>query len=248
MIIGYTGISKINGENTDLWLARVAASVPSTDMGAISRKIRDEATSAFRRMTFASCYKRHAFQGAGWFSDPERPALRPGIVTIHNAIESGTLTWLPDALPSFDLGTDFPRIGRDQFYLTSVGLTPTLSEKRAICKLVRKCVHRRLRRQESILHALVLSMRWLHNRYQPNSPIGPNMMAVSLPKVAAERTAQTGEFMALAGGPLAGIATFLDVNISGRTEVFAPHMVHGESAITGFTCKTTSNGTSIFKR
>lgn len=235
VIIGYTGISKVNGENTDLWLTRIAASVGSTDMGAISRKIRDEATSAFKLMNFASRYKRHAFQGAGWFSDPERPTLRPGIVTIHNALESGTLAWLPYARTSFDLVTNFPRIGSAQFHLTSVGLTPTPAERGAIFQLVRKCVHRRLRRQESILNALVLSMRWLHNRYQPNSPIGPNVMAVSLPKVAAERVAKTGEFMALAGGPVAGTATFLDINISGRTEVFGPHVVHGGTAMTGFT-------------
>ena len=117
VIIGYTGISKVNGENTDLWLTRVAASVNSTDMGAISSKIRDEATSAFRRMNFASRYKRHAFQGAGWFSDPDRSALRPGIVTVHNALEFGTLAWLPYARPSFDLVTSFPRIGRAQFHL-----------------------------------------------------------------------------------------------------------------------------------
>lgn len=237
VIFGYTGISKVNGENTDLWLTRVAASVNSTDMGKISRKIRDEATSAFRRMNLASRYKRHAFQGAGWFSDPKRPALRPGTVTVHNALESGTLAWLPYARPSFELVTNFPQIGRAQFHLSSVGLTPTPAEKEAVYKLVRKCVHRRLRRQESVLYALVFSMRWLHNRYQPNSPIGPNMMAVSLPKIAAEHVAQTGEFMAVAGGPVAGTTTFLDINISGRAEIFGPHVVHGGSAMTGFTVR-----------
>jgi hypothetical protein len=235
VIFGYTGISKVNGENTDLWFTRVAASVATTDMGAISRKICDEATSAFRKMNFASRYKRHAFQGAGWFTDRERSGLRPGTITIHNALAPDTQAWLPYSKPRFELITNFPRIGRAQFHLTSVGLTPTPDEKGAIYQLVRKCVHRRLRRQESILHALVLSMRWLHHRYQPNSPIGPNMMAVALPKSAAERVAQTGHFMAIASGPAAGVATFLDVNIGGRAHVFGPHVVHGGSAMTGFT-------------
>lgn len=184
MAFGYTGISKVNGEKTDHWLTRTAASANSTDMGVVSRRIRDEATSAFSRMSFASRYKRHAFQGAGWFSDPERQTLRPGIVTIHNALEVGTLAWLPYARPNFDLVTLFPNVGRAQFHLTSVGLTPSPSEKGAVYQLVRKCAHRQVRRQECVLQALLLSMRWLHDRYQPNSPIGPNMMAVSLPKVA----------------------------------------------------------------
>lgn len=245
VIFGYTGISKVNGENTDLWLTRVAASMATTDVGAISRRICDEATNAVHQMGFASRYKRHAFQGAGWFSDPNGSALRPGIVTIHNALEPGTHAWLPYARRRFELVTDFPRIGQAQFHLTSVGLTPTPQEKGAIYRVVRKCVHRRLRRQQCVLYALVMSMRWLHHRYQPNSPIGPNMMAVSLPKSAAERTAQTGHFTALAAGPAAGTATFLDVNISGRADVFGPHFVYGGSAMTGFTAgPIVSNATS----
>ena len=233
-IFGYTGISKINGENTDLWLTRIAASTSSSDMGVIARTIRDEATSAFRRMNFASRYKRHAFQGAGWFSSPDDHGLRPGTVTVHNAIESGTIKWLPYARPSFELSVDLPRIGRAQFYLYSVGLTLGQSEMSAIYRLVRKCVHRRQRRQESTLWALILSVRWLHDRYEPNSPIGPNVVAVSLPRVAAERVAETGEFLAVSSGPAATHATFLDVNASGRIETFGPNVAHAGSMMSGF--------------
>jgi hypothetical protein len=195
VIFGYTGISRVTGNKTDSWLARVAASANSTDMAVVARSIRDEATKDFKRMTFASRYKRHAFQGAGWFSNPDGPGLRPGIITIENALDPDTGDWLRYARPIFALKTEFPKLRRAQLYLTAVGLRPADHERGAVYQLVRKCVHRRERRQEAVLHAMILSMRWLHQRYEPNSPIGPNLMAVSLPRVAAERLAQTGQSM-----------------------------------------------------
>lgn len=239
---GYTGISEVNGERTDLWLARVAALEPTTNMGAISRRIRDEATAAFARMQLASRYKRHAFEGAGWFTYPDRPELRPGIVTIQNALTADTQEWLPYARPTFELSYRFPQLRRAQFHLTSVGLTPSPAERVAIARLIRKCVHRQTRRQATLMHALVHSMRWLHNRYQPNSPIGPNLMFVSLPKAAAQQVKSTGEFMALAGQPVAHTATFLDVNASGRVNSFGPHVVFGGLSITDVVTGTLPSG------
>jgi hypothetical protein len=112
VVFGYTGISRINGEKTDLWLTRIAAAAHTTDMAAVARRIRDEATSAFKRMTFASRHKRHAFQGAGWFSKPDGSGLRPGAITIQNTIDPTTHDWQPYARGRFDLGTDFPQLRR----------------------------------------------------------------------------------------------------------------------------------------
>lgn len=64
------------------------------------------------------------------------------------------------------------------------------------------------------------------------------MMAVSLPKVAAERVIETGEFRAFAGMHIPGDATFLDVHASGQIESFGPHVVYGGTAMTGFTVRT----------
>lgn len=233
VVVGYTGISKINGENTDLWLTRTAASANSHDLAKVCRRIQDEATVAFKRMQFASRFKRHGFQVAGWFSKPDSAGLYPGVVTIDNAIDPAR-NWLPYARPTFDLTLHFPKLGAAQFDISSVGIKLASSEEAAIYQLMRKCVHRRIRQQEAVLTAMIMSMRWLHRRYEPNSPIGPNLMAVSIPRVAAEKAVQTGGFLARAGGPLTTMATFLDVHSSGRTQVFGPHVVHGGASMTGF--------------
>jgi hypothetical protein len=236
VVFGYTGISKINGENTDLWLARMAlaATVQSNDMAKVCYRIQDEATLAFKRMSFSSKYKRHAFQAVGWFSNPEGPKLRPGIITLQNAIDPKTNGWLLEARSEFDLSKNFPLLGRKQFVLNSVGLSPTARERSAILQFIRKCVHRRTRQKEAVLEAMIISMRWLHFRYEPNSPIGPNIMAVSIPRLSVENSAQSGDFVALASGPLDNVATFLDVNITGRKHFFGPHFVCGGTMMTGF--------------
>lgn len=234
VVFGYTGISKVAGENTDLWLTRVAASSNSMDMTVIARCIQDQATKDFNRMTFASRFKRHAFQGAGWFRNKEGPGLVPGIITIENAFDPASGDWLPYARPRFEMKTVSPILHRAQLYLTSVGLRLTTEERSAVYRLLRKCVHRRVRKQEATLYSMIYSMRWLHRRYEPNSLIGPNLMAISIPRVAAERVIQTGKFIAIAGGPASETCTFLDVNISGRVHVVGPHVVFGGSALTGF--------------
>ena len=231
---GYTGISQVNGERTDLWLTRIAATARSTDLGSISRAIQSAATEAFRKMTCASRFKRQAFQGVGWFSDPDRDGLRPGVVTIENALDPRTANWLSYARPTFDLHTNFPVVGRHQFWLHSVGLMPAKDERGVIYQLIRACAHRDIRRQQATLRALVMCMQWLAGRYEPNSPIGPNLMAVSIPRAAAEQVAKTGMFWAMSGGPEPNMVTFLNIGVSGRAVAFGPHVVHGGSSLTNF--------------
>lgn len=239
VVFGYTGISQVNGQRTDDWLAHAVASAASQDMAEVANAIKDEASSAFRRMSFASRFKRHAFQGAGWFTNPDGPGLRPGVLTIHNALDSETREWLPYAEGEFRLISEFHKLKQNQFVLTSVGLRPTAVERSAVYQLIRKCVHRRRGRQNGILYALIVSMRWLSERYEPNSPIGRNLMVVSLPKVAAEQYAQTGQFMALASAPDPNMVTFLDIPEHGRPVNYGPHFVIGGAIVSGFQCGPT---------
>lgn len=231
---GYTGISKINGERTDLWLSRTSASVATKDLGEICTHIKNQATADFKKMRFATIYKRHAFQAVGWFLFDEEPRIRAGVVTIENAINSETNDWLDHARSSFDLGFRTPKLNRAQFYLTSVGLRPTTAERSAVYKLIQKCVHRRVRRHELILHAMIISMRWLHQIREPNSPIGANLMAVAIPRIAVEKAMSTGESMLLCSGPINEVATFIEVHANGNTSRVGPNFVHEGIMISNF--------------
>src|SRR4051812_26726217 len=64
---GYTGISHIENQRADTWLLGVVRTQDTNNMSATAEAIREAATRAFRRMPVASRYKRHAFQGVGWF-------------------------------------------------------------------------------------------------------------------------------------------------------------------------------------
>ena len=230
LAFGYSGISQVNGESTDVWLTKVAASAGSAnDLMLVARTIRDQATIDFRRMTFARQYKRQAFQGVGWFADPNSGDLMPGVLTISNALDPKTSAFIGNARPVFELYDNFPKLRRHQIWLNSVGYRGSPEERDAIFRVVRNCAHRSTRRQHAMLAALVMCVRWLSGR---EGSIGPNLMAVSIPKRAAERVRQTGGSLSLLGGPVPNTATFLDCNTSGRTTLFAPNVVYQGSAAT----------------
>lgn len=236
VVFGYTGISHVAGERCDTWLAKTIAANPSGDMAKIAAHIRQQATLSFRSMSFASRYKRHAFQAVGWFSDPEGTSLSPGVLTIHNALSQKTGDWLPYARHEFEVNAEFPKFGKHQFLLRSVGLLPTLNERGAVYQLVRKCVKRRADRPRAILEALVRSVRWLSSRYEPNSPIGKSLMAVCLPKASAEQSANTGHFLAASSEPEPDRTTFLHHPEFEMPVRYGPIVVMGSSVISGFEC------------
>ena len=237
VVFAYTGISQVEGQRTDIWLAHAIASRPSHDMNEIANHVKNKATAAFQHMKFASHYKRHAFQGAGWFSNPSGTSLRPGILTIHNALDPASRDWLTSAKHEFDLLSEFYTLKRNQFILSGVGLRPTPAERGGVHQLLRKCVHRGAGRSTAIIHALALSMRWLSRRYEPNSPIGRSLMAVCLPKVSAELYVKTGKFMAYASAPEKDSVTFLDLPEFRRPVSYGPNTVIGGAVITNFECR-----------
>lgn len=229
----YTGLSVVGGKKTDQWLVQAIASKPSEDMNEVVENISAKATAAFRRMSVASRYKRHAFQGVGWFSLADHADLVPGVVTIHNALGPEG-DWLGYSKKEFEVQTKFYRLSRRQFVIHSAGLTPTKAEKATIYRLLRKCVHRRRKRSSAILGALVMAIRWLSMRYEPGSPIGRNVMGLCVPKESANAYQRTGEFFALASGPTCGTATFLDLPEHHRPVTYGPLAVIGGCQILGF--------------
>jgi len=235
IVFGYTGISRIDNVKTDDWLARVAATSGIPDMKKVALGIRDEATQAFKKMRFGGQYKRHAFQGAGWFSK-DGDTLVPGILTIENALDFTRNEWLPYARADFRLSSAAYKLSRNEFIVTSVGKTISPAEKNAVYQLLRKCTHRKRNRHIAITDALVLSMRWLSCRYEPNSSIGRNLMAVSLPRVASEVLEKTGVFSAFSMPGNEISATFLDILETGRAGRYGPHYVTNGVIISGFNC------------
>ena len=81
---------------------------------------------------------------------------------------------------------------------------------------------------------MVTWTRWLSHRYEPNSPIGRNLLAVVLPKRAAERYVSTRSVLAMSSGPEDEVATFIDAPEVGRAVRYGPNLVCGNSAMVNF--------------
>ena len=222
---GYTGISQVNGMRTDNWLFDLVSRLGTPNVGTVVRGLRDEATKAFRRMHVATRYKRHAFQCVGWFlNNPANMSeFEPGILTIHNALdEQGE--WLAYAQPEFAIREDFPKVRGNQFHLSMVGMSCSAGERAYVRSVMRKCAHRAQNRERAILAGLVHAIRWLSLRYEPNSPVGRNLMGLMVPKTAAEEVLTTGR-ASLTLDSVGFGASFFYYPEHGGGNVYGPHFV-----------------------
>lgn len=215
---GYTGLAEVGSVRTDNWLANVVAKSSSRDMSQTLTAIRDSATEAFRSINLPAEIKRHAFQGVGWVFEKGFPSAVPGVLTVSNAI-GNRWEWLPAARESFDRRVAlFPTLPRG-FELMSVGQDISDRHRRAVLRLVGRCA-KHSAPPGAFLRSLLLSMRWLGGWYPT---IGPSLMAVSIPKEAAEIVARTGRMEALLAGPLGRTASFLCFGPDGRAQPYGPH-------------------------
>ncbi len=73
----YTGLAKIDGKDTDEWLADALAS--GDDENECLMAVRDRATEAFARLQAPLALKTHAFVGVGWDKPARDEPWRPWI-------------------------------------------------------------------------------------------------------------------------------------------------------------------------
>lgn len=231
---GYTGTSHVGNTRTDDWLAGVIATAQGRQSRVIDQDIAREATTAFRALPWEAKYKRHAFQGVGWFVTPDRNAVRAGVITIHNALDEKGQDWVEEARAAFDVTAAFGTPKRNQFFITAVGAAFHAEDRYAVHDFLRKCVHRRVNRNEAVLQGLVIAVRWLSHR-DPAGTVGRNLMALCIPKRSAEEALRTGNVLAVAAPPQTGRLTFLDLPEHGRACSYGPHVVHGGVVVRGFT-------------
>lgn len=227
---GYTGLAEVGTVRTDDWLADVVAKAGSDDMSKILARIRDSATESFRAIRLPAELKRHAFQGVGWVFDKGFPQPVPGVLTVTNAIESGT-KWLPAAQDIFRSSYKFFPYLPDGFELMSVGQELSRHEHKAVWRLVRRSAKRHAP-PGAYLRSLLFSMRWLAHRHPT---IGPGFMALSIAKKAAERTVETGGWFALMSGPREEVASFLCFGPDGLAQLYGPHAAMRGMSMRNFT-------------
>jgi hypothetical protein len=226
---GYTGLAEIGTTRTDDWLAHAVATANSHDMAEIVARIRERATESFRAIQLPGDLKRHAFHGVGWAFRRRYPGGVPCMVTVTNAI-GGDNRWLPAAEDSFTFGSQlYPNLP-DGFKMGAAGQQLKGPEQAAIWRLVRRCA-RRSAPPGAFVRSLLISMRWLAGRYPS---IGPSLMALSIPRRAAEAAAKTGRMTALMTGPNEHTASFLCFGPNGRAQWLGPHAATRGVMMTNF--------------
>jgi hypothetical protein len=230
-VFGYSGLSEMEGERTDTWLAKVISQSDTNDMAAVATHIRESANRAFQRTTGSKKNRRYAFQGVGWLRLRGESDFSPASLTIHNAIDPRTGMWLAEPMDEFQLNTRWPSSFPNYCVMESVGVIPSLAEKDAVFRLVRRCIKRHDSAPLAVREALIRSLRWLSTRH---NTIGPGMMVVCLPKRGAEQAERTGRRL-VSAGPYSDVApTFVYISASRSAKYFGPHFVSKGLVLTDF--------------
>jgi hypothetical protein len=230
-VFGYTGLSKMEGERTDTWLAKVISQSDTNDMAAVANHIRESANRAFQQTPGPKKNLRYAFQGVGWLRLQGESNFSPASLTIHNAIDPRTGMWLAEPRDEFQLNTNWPSQFPNYCVMESVGVIPSLQEKDAVFRLVRRCIKRRSSTPLTVLEALIRSLRWLSMRHQT---VGPGMMVVCLPKRAAEEAERTGRRLVFPGMYSEVAPTFVYIPARKSAKYFGPHFVSKGVVLTDF--------------
>src|SRR4029453_12243544 len=196
--LAYSGCFTMGGMRTDDWLARVIAAGETRSMSAVTERVRDAATAAFRQLHAPPELKRHAFRGVGWFRLPGEDWLSPGLVTVHNSYDQQTGESLSVALPEFKVAHFFSYKLPGGLFIKAVSVNPTDAERAAVWRHVHKAVRHKKATTKSVGAALISAFRWLSGRHVE---IGGSLMLICIPQKAAQNVESTGKIHIRKGSP-----------------------------------------------
>jgi hypothetical protein len=243
LAFGYTGHSQVHGMKTDDWLVATARSVPTQNLRLVCEHIRDGASAHFARIrprwvrTFGHAGAlRHAFVAVGWAQYPGADRLEPLYVTVSNALDDHG-DWRDEPERDFSIMDNPWGAMSGGFFIQSAGQTLAPEEKRAIWRHVRRCA-KHSAAPGAFQRALIDAALFVATRREKrpgHGPIGRSLLAICIPRVAAEEMTRSRVYRAIYGWPTPLVTTFLYVPLSGQTvEVCGPSFAGDGTAVTGF--------------
>ena len=87
-VVGYTGLAELDGEDTDVWLARTLAEAKARWAVDACHAIAPKATAALASVSYPATLKRQAFVAVGWQVNAAGYASSPVISYASNALDS----------------------------------------------------------------------------------------------------------------------------------------------------------------
>lgn len=134
MVVGYTGVSRIAGERTDIWIADQLQTVPSPSRGSATGRLQEAVEEVFggRRSP-----PPLALVALGWYSNPEDEDLHPSVARISNFHdEDGNR--LPD--PQGEFHVEAKRYAPPMMFVHTAGIAPPQTEMISLGRTIRRAL------------------------------------------------------------------------------------------------------------
>lgn len=175
VIFGYTGLARISGRATDIWLAQTLQ--PCQTLDAALKAVRTRATADFRQIP-PRLPKQHAFVAAGWARGSPDGPLRPFLAAIRN-FDLGR----PSSAPADEFTIGCHWFEADQIAVLPMGQLVRPQEIHHLARNLRRATTRRAG-PWALARLLLSAMR---EASRGNPAIGPSVMVCSMPRHAVER-------------------------------------------------------------
>ena len=208
----YTGLARIDGVDTDAWLAEALAS--ADDANASILAVKDRATAAFQRLRCPLALKSHAFIAVGWDQRPDDSRWLPWICWISNSMDDRGRWVLPprDEFEAFS-SLLLPARGKKALVLSVVGQRLKRDEHRALMRDLRRYVDHDVS-PGAVSDRLVAQVRQVAARTQT---VSDEVMVNAIPLLPEKFV--SGELSALSARPTLDSLTFSYIPAGQEVEV-----------------------------
>jgi hypothetical protein len=228
--IGYTGLARMGGRPTHEWIAKKLAEANTVGPGTVAATLAAEAPKAFGRVSSEMCSLTFLLAGWWWFS--KAPRLEPFYQVISNAYaDNGELLAKPSATFRSRLSVLSTRptvVG-----LRTVGIRLHPERMKNLHRTIRRHAKHAVTPKET-LRLMVDEVRHTHASQGANRVVGDKVLAVSIPKRAADAQLRTGQSFVFAADANRDSATFGYFDPSRDDFLqFGPTFVLGDIAHTG---------------
>ncbi len=235
--IGYTGLAEIERIPTHEWIAMALAAEHCSDPSTASRILAARATIAFSRK---HKIHKHTFVITGWAYFENLTGLRPFVGFITNTMnEAGQL--LPKASNNFCARTKALH-DAEELWLSVSGEPVLLERGNALERNLRKLIAKEIS-SKAALRFLVDEV--IHTAGQVNT-VGNKILALCIPRKAAQETIDSGTSPLLAAQPNEDTASFCYFEPTySELQQFGPTVTCGGSAFTDV--KTQNDASTNFQ-
>lgn len=181
MVFSYTGLAKINGKSTALWLAEKLSDVKVNSTSEAFNLIKEEATKAFQNIPNSQLLSL-SFIAVGWVKLPDSSQFEPMLCRISNIFDDKGNP-LPNIKRSFNIHWWLtPNIERSLVFFPAG--QPISKHERVILS---RLITRRVQKSGTPEEVICILINFVKELAENNSAIGKSLMGLCIPKRSVEQ-------------------------------------------------------------